>query len=52
MIPDAWGWCTETTQKDGTGRGVRMGEGKGNRLAAKFSFAILEARRQWNTFLN
>ena len=20
MILDAWGWCTETTQRDGTGR--------------------------------
>ena len=29
MILDAWGWCTGTTQKDGTGReeggGFRMG---------------------------
>ena len=29
MILDAWGWCTETTQRDGTGReeggGFRMG---------------------------
>ena len=29
MIQDAWGWCTETTQRDGTGReeggGFRMG---------------------------
>ena len=28
MILDAWGWCTETTQRDGTGRkeggGFRM----------------------------
>ena len=29
MILDAWGWCTEMTQRDGTGReeggGFRMG---------------------------
>ena len=29
MILDAWGWCTETTQRDGMGReeagGFRMG---------------------------
>ena len=29
MIPDAWGWCTGTIQRDGTGReeggGFRMG---------------------------
>ena len=29
MILDAWGWCTGTTQRDGTGRkeggGFRMG---------------------------
>ena len=29
MILDAWGWCTEATQRDGTereeGRGFRMG---------------------------
>ena len=29
MILDAWGWCTETTQRDGTvreeGEGFRMG---------------------------
>ena len=29
MILDAWGWCTETTQRDGTGKevggGFRMG---------------------------
>ena len=29
MRLDAWGWCTETTQRDGTGReeggGFRMG---------------------------
>ena len=29
MILDAWGWCTKTTQRDGTGReegvGFRMG---------------------------
>ena len=22
---DAWNWCTETTQRDGMGRGVREG---------------------------
>ena len=30
MILDAWGWCTEMTQRDGTGReageGVQDGE--------------------------
>ena len=32
MIMDAWGWCTETTKRDGTGkeeegrRGVQDGE--------------------------
>ena len=30
MIQDAWDWCTEMTQRDGTGReegeGFRMGE--------------------------
>ena len=37
MILDAWGWCTGTTQRDGTGReegrGIRMGNmgrGKGD----------------------
>ena len=29
MIPDAWGWCTGKTQRDGMGReeggGFRMG---------------------------
>ena len=29
MILDAWGWCAETTERDGTGReeggGFRMG---------------------------
>ena len=28
MILDAWGWCTETTQRDGTGRE----EGEGFRM--------------------
>ena len=28
MIQDAWGWCTETTQRDGTGREER-GRGSG-----------------------
>ena len=25
MILDAWGWCTEMTQRDGTGREERGG---------------------------
>ena len=28
MILDAWGWCTGTTQRDGTGRA----EGRGRRV--------------------
>ena len=27
MILDAWGWCTETTQRDGTGREEGSGWG-------------------------
>ena len=27
MIQDAWGWCTETTQRDGTGREEGGGSG-------------------------
>ena len=30
MILDTWGWCTETTQKDGTGREVGRGFRMGN----------------------
>ena len=30
MILDAWGWCTETTQRDGTGREVGVGFRMGN----------------------
>ena len=30
MILDAWGWCTETTQRDGTGREVGGGFRMGN----------------------
>ena len=29
MIQDAWGWCTEMTQRDGTGREVGRGGGAG-----------------------
>ena len=34
MILDAWSWCTEMTQRDGTGReeGVGGGSGWGTRL--------------------
>ena len=27
MILDAWGWCTETTQRDGMGREEEGGKG-------------------------
>ena len=30
MILDAWGWCTGTTQRDGTGREVGGGFRMGN----------------------
>ena len=30
MILDAWGWCTEMTQRDGTGREERGGFRMGN----------------------
>ena len=30
MILDAWGWCTEMTQRDGTGREEGGGFGMGN----------------------
>ena len=30
MILDAWGWCTGTTQRDGTGREERGGFRMGN----------------------
>ena len=30
MILDSWGWCTETTQRDGTGREEGGGFGMGN----------------------
>ena len=33
MIMDAWGWCTGTTQRDGTGREERGGFGMGNACA-------------------
>ena len=26
MILDAWGWCSETTQRDGMGKEVQDGE--------------------------
>ena len=29
MIQDAWGWCTEMTQRDGTGREGKGGSGWG-----------------------
>ena len=29
MIHNAWGWCTEMTQRDGTGREVGGGSGWG-----------------------
>jgi len=29
MIQDAWGWCTETTQRDGTEREEGGGSGWG-----------------------
>ena len=32
MIQDAWGWCTGTTQKDGTGREEVGGSGWGTRV--------------------
>ena len=30
MHGDAWGWCTETTQREGTGREVGGGFGMEN----------------------
>ena len=32
MILDAWGWCTGTTQRDGTGREEEGGSGWGTRV--------------------
>ena len=32
MILDAWGWCTETTQRDGTGKKEGVGSGWGTRV--------------------
>ena len=32
MILDAWGWCTETTQRDGTGRDREGGSGWGTHV--------------------
>ena len=32
MILDAWGWCTGTTQRDGTGREVGGGSGWGTHV--------------------
>ena len=32
MIQDAWGWCTEMTQKDDMGREVVMGVQDGERM--------------------
>ena len=32
MILDAWGWCTEMTQRDGTGREEEGGSGWGTRV--------------------
>ena len=32
MIPDAWGWCAEMTQRDGTGREEEGSSGWGTRV--------------------
>ena len=32
MILDAWGWCTETTQRDSVGREEVRGSGLGTRV--------------------
>jgi len=32
MILDAWSWCTETTQRDGTGKVVGGGSGWGTHV--------------------
>ena len=32
MIQDAWGWCTGTIQRDGTGREEGGGSGWGTRV--------------------
>ena len=41
MILDAWGWCTETTQRDGKGREEGWGSKDGERMYTCGGFMLM-----------
>ena len=49
MIQDAWGWCTEMTQRDGTGRDVGEGFRMGNTCITCGGFVLMYGKT--NTIL-
>ena len=49
MILDAWGWCTETTQRDGTGEGGGSGVQDGEHVYTCGGFMLVYGKT--NTIL-
>ena len=49
MIQDAWGWCTEMTQRDGTGREVGVGVQNGEYMYTHGGFMLMYGKT--NTIL-
>ena len=49
MILDAWGWCTEMTQRDGTGREVGGGVQDGEHVYTRGRFILIYGKT--NTIL-
>ena len=49
MILDAWGWCTGTTQRDGTGREEGGGFGDGEHVYTHCGFMLMYGKT--NTIL-
>ena len=49
MILDAWGWCTGTTQRDGTGREVGGGVQDGEHMYTYGRYTLMYGKT--NTIL-
>ena len=45
---DAWGWCTEMTQRDGTGREVGGGVQDGEHMYTCGRFMLMYGKNQYN----